>query len=379
MIYNSSLIGPDTSDASTQGDADVPACMSFEPPDRPPAGDGGAMGDDSGNVTLLPPIVAAFKTIDIGAAGAPDAAIPAFGYDLDKTCTCPGPPSCLQPKGAFSGEDCDNHGGLDNKSIQLFRLLPAPASTGTTQVDQGLMAGQYGLLIRISNYNGMPNDPNITVDFYVSNGLERDDAGAIPTPKFDGTDRWTIDPGSIQNGTQAMFSDDSAYVTTTGTAGSPVFVAHFSQLPISFGDRTILGGATMQLSDAIVTGTIQPVPYDGGSGVGLGIMQGTIAGRWPTKQILSTVATIPEEGGFLCGSDPNPYNAESYVVLKVIVCEAADITHEQSQDKMGAPCDAISVGMQFSAVPALLGDPLMVPPAPAGCVDGGAMWSDQCP
>ena len=45
---------------------------------------------------------------------------------------------------------------------------------------------------------------------------------------------------------------------------------------------------------------------------------------------------------------------------------------------MNAGCNAISVGMQFTAAPAQLGDVSMVNPAPAGCQDGGIPWTDQC-
>jgi hypothetical protein len=379
MVYDSSLIGsPDASDASSGDDASIPPCDHAEPPGRPTTVDDG--GSTSGLNKIV--AVAAFNTIDIGVSAQPDAnaAIPPFGYDLDNRCTCPGPASCLPRTGASPGENCDDVNGRDHQSIVLFQLLQlvgGAATTGTKQVDQGLMAGQYGLLIRISNWNGKPNDPRVTVDFYVSNGLERDDAGGIPTPKLDGTDRWTIDPTSIQNGDQPQFSDMEAYVTG-GT-----FVANFPELPIVFGDRSYLGGATMQLLDAVVVGTLQLTPANGPSGVGLGITSGTIAGRWPTGQILATMATIPGDGGFLCGTDPNPVNRLTYGEFKAVMCNAADISKTKVGDNTSAPCDAISVGMQFTAVPAVLGNPLMVAPAPAGCVDAGAdgsavFWSDQC-
>ena len=127
------------------------------------------------------------------------------------------------------------------------------------------MAGQYGLLVVINGYNGEQNDSNVTVDFYVSNGLQRDADGGLPTPNFDGNDHWTIDPSSVSGAglTPRAYSDDTAYVTN----GSVVSVGMPKAIPIAFGDRSFLGGATMLLSGAVIVGQIVPysVSGDGGS------------------------------------------------------------------------------------------------------------------
>jgi hypothetical protein len=374
-VYGPSLIGSiDGGDGDSPATA-IPSCDAAEPPDRPAGGDDGGAPE---NV----PVIAAFNTIDIGVSGGIDAAIPPFGYDLDHTCTCPGPPSCLAPpppKGTPANPDCDDSRGRDNTDIQLFRDLRGLAATGTTQIDQGLAAGQFGLLLVINGYNGKPDDPQVSVDFYLSDGLSRDADGGIPTPKFDGTDLWTRDLNSLQGGQangQPLYSTDTAYVTNN------VVVANFTQLPIAFGDRTFLGGATMQLFGAIIVGQLQAQPIGDGGTFGFALAGGTIAGRWPTSQILATLATIPTEGGFLCGTDPTPLDTLYYGIFKEVVCAAADIAMVPSEDNSTptlAPCDSISVGMQFTAVPAQLGPVVASPPVPAGCQDGGVPWSDHCP
>ncbi len=370
-VYSQSLIGASSAgDTGSATDDDAgPACDSAVPPGPPTTNVDG--GPD------IAPIVAAFNSIDIGVSGPPDAGIPPFGYNLDNKCTCPGLPSCLQMSDAAPNQDCDDNRGRDNLDIQLFRDLPGPASTGTNQIDEGLTAGQFGLLLVIRNYNGGPDDPRVSVEFYISDGLNRDADGGMPAPKFDGTDRWTIDLGSVANGQVGgapNFVDEGAYVT-----GFQV-VAHLGQLPIAFGRSTSLGGVTMQLSDAIIVGTLNLSNLgDGGGTYGISLTHGTIAGRWPTSQILRTLASIPEEGGtFLCPSEaPLPY-----AVIKYVVCTAADISTSLSQDNRVptlAPCDAISVGMQFTASPAQLGDYVSVPPAPSGCMsDSGVPFSDTC-
>jgi hypothetical protein len=368
-VYNSSLIGsPDGGDGDSP-DVGAAVCVPALPPARPQGVGEASVTDnelpDADNIM----VVAALRTIDIGVSGSPDAGIPPFGYDLDTVCTCPGPPSCVQQKNA--PETCDDDAGRDNTDIQLFRDLSGPASAGTNEIDQGLTAGQFGLLVVITNYNGQSDDPAVTVDFYVSNGVNRSADGGIPAPNFDGNDHWTIDPGSIvggQPGGPPVYSDPAAYVT----GGS--LVAHLSQLPIAFGNRSFLGGARMQLYEAVIVGSLKAEIVGDSGALRFALQSGTIAGRWPTSYILTTLASIPQQGGgYLCGND-----SLDYQIIKAVVCSAADISSLSNLDNMNAPCDAISVGMQFTAAPAQLGDVLMVNPAPAGCQDSGIPWTDQC-
>jgi len=364
-LYSASLLVP--LDSGQGGSGTSSGCDHATPPGRPAASDG-----DGGDI---PPVIAAFETIDIGLGGTTadggPTPLPPFGYDLDGVCTCPGPPSCQQAS-KTAPESCDDDAGRDHAAITLFRYLGAAASTGTSQIDQGLMAGQYGILLVIKNYNGQQNDSSVTVEFYVSNGLNRDPDGGIPTPRFDGTDQWTIDPSSL-SGSQPVFIDDRAYVSM-GTV-----VAHMTKpIPIAFGDRSFLGGATMLLSGAVIVGDLQLLHVGGGTSttLGLGLGQGTIAGRWGTSDLLSTLATIPSNGGgFLCGTDSVPYQ-----LIKATVCGSADISQNAENDNASplAQCDAVSVGLQFTAVPAQLGNVLAVPAAPAGCQSGNNPFTDSC-
>jgi hypothetical protein len=384
-VYDTSLLLPALPESSTPAEAatDPNACRHVGPPGRPDAGDA-----DGGS---LLEVIAAFKTIDIGLTADASAPRPPYGYDLDNVCTCPGPPSCVQEQGAPTTCDDDAGGntGIDNTDIDLFRGLGGAASTGTAQIDDGLQAGQYGLLLAIDNYNGLADDANVTVSFYVSNGINRNplDGGMTPPDFSSGNDLWTIDPNSLVvkpqdagavpscahlsgSTCQSIYSDDQAYVSDF------VVVAHFNQLMVAFGDRSFLGGATMQLSSAIVVGKLDEVELP--TGFSYELTSGTIAGRWPTKALLGTLATIPDttmEGGFLCGEDKLDYD-----IIKRVVCQIADISQNPANDNMNAACDAVSVGMTFSAGPAQLGAVFAVPPAPAGCTtDAGFPFTDTCP
>jgi hypothetical protein len=373
-VYDPSLLLTSDSGTGMDGGVDPNVCTHVSPPGRPDSG----VDSDAGTLQ----VIAAFRTIDIGLAA--DASTP-FGYDLDDQCTCPGPSSCVPEKGAMipCDDDAGGNTGRDNTSTVLFRSLGGAASTGTAQIDDGLSNGQYGLLLVIDKYNGMPNDPNVTVSYYVSNGLDRTDGGSAAPPTFMGLDKWTIDPESLQDPPadpssisscmgnprcQSAFSDDQAYVS------NGFVVAHFNQLTVAFGDRSFLGGATMALTNAVVVAELRIVPLL--QNFSYELVGGTIAGRWPTKSLLQTLATIPDtstDGGFLCGQNL------TYLLIKTAVCQTADISQNQANDNSNAACDAVSVGMTFTAGPAQLGAVLAVPPAPAGCTNGGFPFTDTCP
>jgi hypothetical protein len=355
-VYNPSLLVPD----------EAGGCPHVEPPPRPPP------GNEDGESSIK--VTAAFNTIDIGLRS--DGGIPPFGYDLDHVCTCPGPPSCAQEKGV--PVSCDDEAGRDHWGINLFSALGELASVGTAQINEGLQKGQYGLLLEITGYNLQLNDDHVTVNFYVSNGLNRTADGGIPAPQFNGNDFWTIDPGSVSSGCtdagacQAVYSDDDAYVS------SGVVVAHMANaIPIGFGVRSFLGGATMTLSDAIIVGDLKGSNTSGGD-VSFQLIGGTIAGRWATNKLLSTLAAIPDpfvDGGFICG------DSGTYSAFKNAACAVADISSNQMNDNQSpapAPCDAVSMGLQFTAVAANLGEVLAAPDAAVGCRSGGVPFMDTC-
>ena len=91
----------------------------------------------------------------------------------------------------------------------------------------------------------------------------------------------------------------------------------------------------MELAGAVIVGQLQCSRSTAAPRFRLRAHQGTIAGRWSTSQLLSTLAAIPEEGGFLCGTDPSAYNAYLYSVFKGVVCLAADITPDPTKDNKG--------------------------------------------
>ena len=212
-IYDSSLLTQaDSSDAAAPsvyadtpdgGGSDAGAkgadtCNHARWPDRPAGLDNGTSG---------PEILQAIRMFNFGPdqteAGAP------LGFDLDGVCTwcsdtSSGPEACVPFK--TSSPQCDLSGGRDNSAGELLAKLSSLSETsfGTAGINKRLQAGLCGVVLRLRNYDGTPNDPRVELSVYISNGPDGDsadadagaggDAGSRPTilPKFDGTDRWSV-------------------------------------------------------------------------------------------------------------------------------------------------------------------------------------------
>jgi hypothetical protein len=367
-IYDPGLLLPGDAGADAAPNA---ACAHAYYPDRP------AREDPS---MLTVEVVLAVQSIDLGVSPDAGVALAPYGFDLDHVCTCPGPPSCVQAQGA--PETCDDDAGRDHAALELFRELGALAPAGSQQTNQGLQAGQYGLIFDIQNYNGTANDKQVSASVYASNGISGIEDGGMPQPNHDGTDIWTVDPtyvigGSMlagsncnQGGCKPILSDDNAYVNDS------VLVARID-FPVSFGTKSFLGGAVMNLKGSVIVGRLEPVALTGG-GTSYRIRDGTIAGRWPTRLLLQTLAAIPDNlsntSRYLCGND-----SFGYQYLRYRACQVADITSNPMLDNTNAPCDAVSMGFRFDANPAHLGEVYGVPSPPAGCTtDGGMPFTDSC-
>ncbi len=347
-IYDSSLLLPDAGgDAPVVSDAGDggSTCAHLLPPPRPAADD-----PSDADVTIINVI----QYVDFGLDGG------VYGYDLDRTCTCPDPESCVPSPTAKP--HCDGEGGTDNAGGALIAtfaaLSPMFDPTGSNAV---LQSGRGSLLVRVTNYNGKANDTSVHVDVFISNGtVPLDDAGNNPPPSHDGGDLWSVDPASVV-GTPppyvASHEDTAAYVSEGVIVGTVDF-------PLGLG---LLNPDFLQLHGAYVTATVVQTPQ------GLALHQGLISGRWDTRNLLTGLEAVKDpfdKTQYLCGTDP------TYQALKVQICQAADITRLVQNDNTGAPCDAISLALSFTAEPALLGG-VLAPnkPLPTPC---GTSYSDQC-
>jgi hypothetical protein len=308
-------------------------------------------GTDDGTAI---PMVFAIHSIDMGDNGDTP------GYDLDYFCTCidDGGPSCAGASPQISTY-CDAPGGVDNQAAKLFQLIElgfGPATFGSEFFSTEAGGGAWSLLIRLDGYNGMPDDPSVTVALFPSHGL-----GSVP--KWDGTDVWPVMPASVGDGgtSTPLFTSDGAYVS------QGVLVATLPTTQITLagsGPDTI----TVQLSAGVLTGKLTAVN-------GLWSLKGgVLAARWPIKQIFASLSSYRDNDG-------NPICTDQSVVYgdaKSVICSDLDILVDGTQPK-SAPCDALSIGLGFEADPALLGGVSDAGALTDGCSAATDPANDSCP
>ncbi len=323
------------------GDAGVDPCTAPDVPPAPPL----STSSSSDAVT----ITAALSQIMLGETDGG----PFYGFNLDKTCTCPSKDSCQRP--ASQPTACDDPNGVDDYARRIFEqinsLSPDGGLINESTFNSALTKGLSGALIQVSGYNGQKDDGEVTVTVYASQGFE-----GYPTskPALDGGDRWVIDPSS----SSGQFSTTNAYVANYTLVASLGF-------PITVGS-TYSQSVTIQLDNGLIRADLQM------SGNALVKMTGVLGGRWDPAKFLPSLQDVPDpvqSGSYLCGPD------FTYQLLKTIICDNVDVNDSPANDGTGV-CNAVSMGLAFEAVPAKLGDAgsVITPTQPCG-----AGWKDQCP
>src|SRR5262245_25573323 len=158
-----------------------------------------------------------------------------LGFDLDGLCTnsgsCDGSSTtaCKSPGPAtpYDGQLCrDNTFGRLQPVIANLRALGDDFGLSEDAFNCELWRGGYNMLVRISGYNGTPDDPYVRVDYYLSPGLEESVSWKCPAdnfrtkyPRWRSARTWAVDeagltgpiakPGSLPD---SKFADAEAYV-----------------------------------------------------------------------------------------------------------------------------------------------------------------------
>jgi hypothetical protein len=361
-VYDSSLlVSPEAGLPESGSDTSVPdggdGCNHVRWPARPSADDDAAVQN-----------IEFYNALEILNFGTSDGGNPAAeGFDLDNTCTCPGPDSCIPFQDA--GTQCDYEGGVDNALGALVKEFSGATNFfDEDYINQGIQGGVFGALFRVRNYNGQANDTNVELSIFVSNGTVGADTDAGPTiPKFDGTDVWTLDPTSLLGGTigdagpsPIVAYDLNAYVSDY------TLVGNISDMPLAIGAATGEGLVTMDLSGALVIAKLAPMGNTFRA-------TGFVAGRWETKKLLTAMQVLHDPFDFdasLCGDDA------IYQLLKGRICALEDISGNVLDDPTRtAPCDALSLGFGFTSTAATYGNVFAKPDSGGGC---GPQYTDQC-
>jgi hypothetical protein len=341
-------LGDRTVGVADSGAGDVNVCTSVGL--APPPADAASSPDDSVS------IVAALEDVDFALDGG---TTNVYGLNLDSTCTCPGPDSCVRPNEA--GPACDVRDGIDIGGRALFQLASEFGVVSQLQLNQALQQGQSGVLIGVTQYNGTPNDSSVNVSVFTSLGIAEG-----TTPQFDGTDVWTVQDTSLFGMTLTPDGGYIAQTTTTGYVTNGTLVATFNVLPLTVGSSTD-SPVTLALSNGSILAQITQTNS-------VYKLSGTLAGRWPINTMLTSFQAFIDPNSpteHLCGTDT------TYQLLKSVSCPLPDITDNPANDNRGSPCNALGIGLHFDAVSAQLG--AVVSAASDAGAPCGATWTDMCP
>jgi hypothetical protein len=358
-VYDPSLLEPISPEVPRRGGIgwwsgpDERGCFSAlapQPEDRPkPSGDG-----DVG------PIYLAIESMRLGSLneeGVLDAnAWQDLGFDLDRVCTasetCQSadpPPSCKAGSSAIArdGRYCrDNTFGRLEHTAAGVPEITNKYGLSDDAFNCALCVGHYNFVIRITGYNGQPNDDQIRIDLYPSPGLEN----PLPwdctqpdwktRPCFQPDMPWTVleDAVTEKRGgpdlPDATLFDAAAYVRQ----GYLVM-----QLPAD----TLFwfpgyGAPVVAFPITIAQGTVAGRLARGADGVWR-IDDGIIAGRSRGEDIVEAFRMM----GF-CEDDTN------YGLMTTFVRSNLDLLADGRNDPSEL-CDAMSFGFGFKALQATAG------------------------
>jgi cysteine-rich repeat protein len=320
-----------------------------------------AVADDAESI---PAIYLGWTQISLGgSAPAADAADDSpepwqtFGLDLDGVCTnsegCSGgAQSCRAATSEipFDGTMC-----RDNRFARLQATLAPVPEIGERYglreqtLNCNLHRGTYNVILKLSDYNGQPDDAEVRVDFYGSPGLERlppwncDDAEADAYPLWTAAAEWQVDEASLtaaiaEPGTlpASHVADAKAYVRQGYLVaelpdGAQLRLAGTSNSYRSFAlttRKSIWSGALSQQQDG--TWTLQ---------------DGLVAGITLASDVLETFHELG-----LCQEEAEQAADENsfYELVSNAVRTNADMLGDGRVDET-ADCDALSFAIAFSA------------------------------
>jgi hypothetical protein len=331
---------------------------------------------DGGEDADIPPVHVAVRLIDFGidtAQGAP-------GFNLDKQCTIDrASATCTtnvdDPTFATYSKDVGAT-GIDNSGFSLLSYLAVVSSAFSPKgVNERLQAGEFGIVARVSRWNGAIDDDDVLVELFPAVGVWKQGPGGLEDggkPAFDAKDRWMRDERF-----QLLAGLDNSKIKSVNAWIHGGRLAAFFQeavFPISVpnDDKPL----DIRLREAWLGGDVAI------DGAGPRLTRGVFGGRWKTSDFLSEVRQIYIEdtlglrNTFLC---QNAQSKAVYDAVKKNICDGRDIRAASNEDKTNKPCDALSAGLRFEAY--LVDDPGDFLPAPSRaerCVDAAVPANDDC-
>ncbi len=283
------------------------------------------------------------------------------GFDLDGVCTCcidcEQTPTCNPPPGA-QGEECDSVEGVPNSgrdnNVARFLAGPdsAPLGLSSTALRSAIDAGTWSLLLRVSDWNGLPDDGQVTLAVHTTGGV-------VGTPKWDGSDLFQVRADSVSAATPEI--DEPIVVNEDAYVANGMLVAVFGtqrQLVLH-----LARDFTVELSYAVLQAELRE------EGTGYVLTDGVIGGIWDMRAVFKALAGARvNEMPLICTDSP------SYDSVKQALC----VMRDSLDDPEPITCGGISFGMGFTG--ARIVKPSIVEPLTTStpCPSGTDPTNDIC-
>lgn len=369
-----------------------PGCAqgSIEAPSRPAESTEGPDGRQ---------IVFALKDVDLKTPG--------DGLNVDGMCTgATGPWGCLSPDQLAVYEDggvptvpTDYAGGVDDQfSSAIYPLLSLqmPDMQATSRIAEGKGIGDPVVLI--DHYNGTGNDPHVTVTVTQSVFGVRSSGDTAPdlcVPAFPGDvpheknatggcsppgpaippldvqssgsgldlKVTSYDPGWSAGDIWFWGRDDTYAVGVPRVKDTDAYVRDYQivvHLPDGVTFNLVGEGQAVQatLTGALAVGKLE---HDLSGSEPNGV---TVAGRWAVVDLLSTAGSV--------GICPNT-TPTLYATAQGTLAAAADVRRMEGSESMTAECDALSIGITFTAYEAHFAGTCPGQPIPTPCSEDGGV------
>ena len=311
----------------------------------------------------------------------PTGAWETYGFDLDGLCTntttcedSEDAPLCVPraQSDAVDGAYC-----ADNMFARLVGFASQAPSVGPQyglterRINCGLRRGEYNVLLRISDYNGLENDESVRIDLYSSPGLEQFtslkcpdlDEGApnpLTFPPIPAGAPWYLSSESVEGAVPAnQTTPNSKFAIADAYVQNGMLVGHLPQgydwvLP---GDRSSMPGWHSRFTQFYVLGKLAKNKSNLWT-----IEQGIFAGVQSLKDMQSSFREVG-----LCGDEPG----EPLSLVTAFLDEYADMPTNIGADPLEA-CDGVSSQIAFSAAQARGGQVLKTEPRVNCCEESNA-------
>jgi hypothetical protein len=276
----------------------------------------------------------------------------AFGFNLDGlVSTAASTNLCQLNSGAAPSTPYpDGDNGIDNSfGKNLLPVILSVDSTWVSDVAAALQLGQFTALLELDCLYPTGDDPSFNTKVFAGESLGM-------APKWDGTDKWPVDPDLLNNPTDPESSSvvfNGCSVTgqtfTSGTNGLILLT-----IPVTLNGLTTTLKLTLHAAQVTMT-----LAADRQSATG-----GIVGGVLNTEELVAEVDKLGYLFG-ICGTS-------ALTQLETLVRQASDIMSDGTQDTTKV-CDGISLGFGFDMAPAQIGVVGPASPAPVTCSSDGGM------